>query len=345
MNSIAEKYTPSSPKSLTIITTYQCTAACNDCCFSCTPKIKERLSKEEIFSSIDNAKKSFSDLEIVVFTGGECFMLGKDLFESIERCTSLGLKSRCVTNGYWGRNPNKAESVARKLKASGITEMNISTGLDHQKWVSKDTVVNATKALLSEGIRTIIMVEKDSEESNCLRQLNLDPCFQELTKNSLLTLQSNCWMPFKTTFKERKKGGRVQSSNGCSQLYNNVVVTPHNLQSACCGLTFEYIPDMKTGDLLHSDMGDNFSQSRNDYIKFWIHTDGPRSVIEQVMGPDFLESEYGNVEHGCQACVYLHKDPRIIDKIRERARELAPAVIARAALAKTINNNIEYKEL
>ena len=328
--------TPSSPKSLTIIATYQCTASCNDCCFSCTPKIKERLSKWEMINSIDNAKISFPNLEIIVFTGGECFMLGDDLFEAIEYATKLGLKSRCVTNGYWGRNKVKAKIVASRLKAVGITEMNISTGLDHQEWINSNTVINSAEALVMEQIKTIVLVEKDSENSDCLGELHSESRFSQLLTSTFFSIQSNCWMPFKSSFKERKKGGRIQANEGCAQLYNNVVVTPHNLQSACCGLTFEYIPEMKVGDLLTSDIGNNFVKSKEDYLKLWIHTDGPKSIIEQVMGPEFLEREYGVVEHGCQACVYLHKDARIVKKIKEKATELAPGVIARASLAKTV---------
>ncbi|MBU1393178.1 MAG: hypothetical protein KJ856_02320 [Gammaproteobacteria bacterium] len=55
-----------SPKMITIITTYKCTAACEDCCFECTPKLNSTLNYEEISNAITSANKKFPRLELVV---------------------------------------------------------------------------------------------------------------------------------------------------------------------------------------------------------------------------------------------------------------------------------------
>ncbi len=59
-------------------------------------------------------------------------MLKADLFEAIQYCSEKGLQSRCVTNVYWAKRDKKAKHYAIKLRETGITEINTSTGLDHQ---------------------------------------------------------------------------------------------------------------------------------------------------------------------------------------------------------------------
>ncbi|WP_054719794.1 hypothetical protein [Lacticaseibacillus manihotivorans] len=68
------------PNILTIITTYHCTAACEECCFECSPKLKARLSFQQISEFLKESREALgSKVKGVVFTGGECFTLGDDL--------------------------------------------------------------------------------------------------------------------------------------------------------------------------------------------------------------------------------------------------------------------------
>lgn len=133
-----------SPSTLTIITTYRCNAACKECCFESNPTVKGRLSLDEIKNYINQAFISYSNLELVVFTGGECFLLRDDLFSSIKFATNLGLKTRCVTNGFWGKTIDSAKTVTKKLIWAGLTEINFSTGIDHQEWVPLASIANAS---------------------------------------------------------------------------------------------------------------------------------------------------------------------------------------------------------
>ena len=92
------------PQTLTILVTYQCTAACPQCCFECTPQIKGRIPTHKILNYIDAAHESFPNLKLIVFSGGECFLLGDDLVTIVSHAHGKGLSVRCVTNGYWGKN-------------------------------------------------------------------------------------------------------------------------------------------------------------------------------------------------------------------------------------------------
>src|SRR2546421_2475345 len=88
------------PEILTILGTYKCTAACENCCFDSNPYLTKRLDLDRIIGFIDEGAR-FPSCKIVVFSGGECFLLRDDLNKAVARATSLGLSTRCVTNGYW----------------------------------------------------------------------------------------------------------------------------------------------------------------------------------------------------------------------------------------------------
>src|SRR3546814_1695759 len=83
-------------------------------------------------------------------------------------------------------------------------------------------------------------VEKDKVDSDCYTSIRSDERVKELLKNRRFHLASNFWMPFHADALERRQTANVDGlRKGCSQVFNNVVITPHDNLSACCGLTLE----------------------------------------------------------------------------------------------------------
>ena len=111
------------PSTISLLTTYACTAECKNCCFKCNPKIKERLSLNKMKRYIDQCIATYpKSLQVLVLTGGECFLLGKDLVKVIEHGASKGLIVRIVTNGYWAKSYIKSHSMLTQLR---ITSYNV----------------------------------------------------------------------------------------------------------------------------------------------------------------------------------------------------------------------------
>ncbi len=324
------------PKSLTFITTYKCTAACAECCFECNTKIEGRLGIDFILRTIDEAISTFSSIELAVFTGGECFLLGEDLFTAISHATQRQLRTRCVTNGYWGKKPQLATRYARQLKAAGASEINISTGVDHAEWVPINAVINCAMSLHKERIRTLITVEKDGPDSNILEQIRFHPGIAPLLGDSNLTVASNVWMPFHADTPERLPQGSAHGlDEGCKQLFSNIVVTPHKRHSACCGLTLEHIPEMHLGYVTGESLGSNYSSQFDDFLKLWIHSIGPKKILEKVMGPE-ASSYLEGVVHTCQACAILHKTEEIRERLISSYQQFVPEVLGGLTLKEKI---------
>jgi len=333
LDSVFQNIELSLPHTLTILCTYQCTAACKQCCFESSPQVKGRLSLKTILARISEAKKSFPGLRLVVFSGGEAFLLKDDLYAAVHHATLLGLMTRIVTNGSWGKTLTSAAAVVEKLIASGITEINISTGVDHLEWVPLESVVNAALSLCEAGVRTLVTVEADTIDRDCMGELRANSSFLRAIKSGNLQLLNNSWMPFSDDASDRKRNFDVSSlQGGCAQIFSTVVVTPHDNLSACCGLTLEHIPEMRLGHNSGTNMHELYTAQRDDFLKVWIHVDGPYTIVKRVMGDESL-ALLANVSHICQCCAILHQSPSVRERLARDYTQYIPEVMTRFALS------------
>src|SRR3546814_15640143 len=134
------------PKNLTVLCTYQCTAACKQVCVESSPHIKGRLSGDVIRKRITEAHQAFPSIKVVVFSGGEAFLLKDELIKSVEHASSMGMSTRIVSNGSWAKRLVRAKEICNELKRAGLDELNISTGNDHQEFVPQESVVNEAES-------------------------------------------------------------------------------------------------------------------------------------------------------------------------------------------------------
>jgi len=325
------------PKTLTIITTYTCNAACEECCFECNPSVKHRLSLREMLQVIEDSIAAYPSIEQIVFTGGECFLLKDDLFKAIEVSTRFGKSTRCVSNGFWGKSPEKADEVAKKAMAAGLSEINFSTGLDHQKWVPLESVINASKSLVKYGIPVLVTIEKDSEDSDCLNQIIENVDIKKMLKNHPnFLLQTNSWMPFFENSVQRGSVNQDDLRKGCSQVFSNCTVTPKKEVASCCGLVLEHISEMRVGTI------DNMlcyrNEQKDDFLKLWLRVDGPMRILETVLGDG--HHKLAGVVHMCQACAILHNDEEARNRISSLYRDHILAVTHRWKIIKAAEKEI-----
>lgn len=303
---------------LTLVTTYKCTAACEQCCFGCTPESEGRLSLAAMKGAISEAKHDFPRLQLVAFTGGECFLLKQDLFAAIEHATSLGLATRCVSNGSWGKSLRAAAATARRCRQAGLSELNISTGLDHAKFVPIESVINAASAALAQNIRVAVTIEQDDEASSFASQL-LDDRMQALIRShpTRLHIMVNSWMPFTLDEKRRKKSSQT-AEGPCPQLFGNIVVTPFKQIAACCGLTYEHIPEMILGTLGEGSLRQAADAQLDDLVKVWLHVEGPAGIARALLPSQEAKALIDRCDHICELCARVHQHQTIRDTPLER---------------------------
>lgn len=119
----------------------KCNAACEHCCFSCSPKKKETLVKNEIIELVKNFSKN-PKVNIISFTGGEIFLNYPFLSQLLEIVNSNGKKSTLISNGFWGRDPEKIQKYFSDMRKMGVTNLSISHDDFHAKFVKTSYIRN-----------------------------------------------------------------------------------------------------------------------------------------------------------------------------------------------------------
>ena len=217
------------PQAFTILATYRCTAMCTNCCFDSNPWLKERLSIDDIIELLDEAAE-LPALELVGFSGGECFLLGDDLNTAVAHAKSIGLRTRCVTNAYWAKSKEAGRIRLEGLRAAGLDELNISTGDFHQEYVDESAVVNAAELGVEIGFdETLVVVEMQRTRTVSADTLRNNPRVKNLLDSLKFKIIESPWMPINADeFIDHQPNHLLNRSNlssrhGCRSIFTTMV--------------------------------------------------------------------------------------------------------------------------
>jgi hypothetical protein len=294
------------------------------------------LDLPELISFIREGAR-YPRCKLVGFSGGECFLLRDDLVRAVEFATSLGLISRCVTNGYWAKRMEHGRRRLEALRAVGLKELNISTGDFHQRFVDQQTIVNAACLSVELGMdRTLIVVEKQRDRQVTARSLTEDPRIQKLLNDhkSRFRVIESPWMPM--DYREQIVQDPAQMLNrnnvhlrsGCNSVLTNVVLTPDRKFGYCCGLTREQIPELNAS-WDGGSFDDLIDEGSRDFMKIWLFVEGPERILAWAANRNeriLWEDRYA---HHCHACLALFADPMVRETIRAHYRERVDDVLMR----------------
>lgn len=327
-----------SPHSITILPSYNCTAACENCCFGCHPGIRERLSLDQMLAFVDEATK-IRTVKLLVFSGGECFLLGDELNTVISYATQKGLYTRCVTNGYWAKSEKKALERLAALQKSGLKEINFSTGDYHQKFVPQSYIINGVLQAASLDMTAVIMVELQKDRKVNAASILSDERILQLiadpARSKLLKIIESPWMPMSIDeVIDQEKGAFLSRENlhqklPCDSIFNTLVLTPHHQLGICCGLTRELTPELNLDLPEHYNLKQLYNNSINDFMKIWIYVEGPERILAWAASKDpSIDWEY-KYAHNCHACLALFQDPKVRDAILGYYHEKVSEVLLR----------------
>jgi len=334
------------PTHLTILPTYRCTAACAQCCFESNPRVEGRIPIERLLDYIDQGARDFPTLRLVVFSGGECFLLRDDLDRAIARAASHGFLTRCVTNGYWATSRRAARERIEPLYRAGLTELNFSTGDDHQKFVPFDRVVHGAVTAAEFGMQALIVVEGSQEARFTMKDVVAHPGLAVFLASSpargRLHLLNNVWIPFQDEATLTQADGiyrrrdRLERFEGCDNVLDNMVVTPHEQLASCCGLTFEHIPEMKLGDARARTLRELYDSQMEDFIKIWLRVEGPEKIFDFAVRKDPGLTFPDGATHPCQSCAALFLNPRVREVLQAHYLEKVPEVMFRYQMMRSL---------
>jgi pyruvate-formate lyase-activating enzyme len=318
------------PRVLTFITTRRCTAACDHCCIGSSPRATEAIPVERMHELIGEGKR-IPSIERVVFTGGECFLLGRALDGLIAHAHELELQTRVITNGYWAVNERAARARVASLRTSGLDQMMLSTGDFHQRFVPVERIVHAARAAAAAAIPVRVAIEVCDQQAFDESILHRELADEIASKR--LFLAHDPWTEDaggRGTAQLSHDGLRAEGRSGtgrCAQMLDTITVTPDQQLLACCGFPMEQLPGLRIGSLADDALDDLLRAAPNDLLKIWLHVAGPDGIAEFVARhvPGFALPPSVSI---CQSCVSLQRDRRAMAAVAEHGGEVVNAVAA-----------------
>ncbi|WP_165212197.1 hypothetical protein ACFSN5_09510 [Streptococcus tangpeifui] len=331
------------PRTAAILMTYQCVAECDECCFSCSPRLKgNSLNFGKIKSFLDKIKH-IESIKVVVFSGGECFINFKLLVKSIRYAHDLGFLTRCVTNGFWGTSIESAREKIQILKYNGLNEINFSTGDSHQKFIPVECVLHCAIASVEQGMLTCIAVETNSSKKFKVEDFVNHPLYTKYIQgqkySKLLKVMPTIWVSFhtNTVYKFDKK---LLSGNneGCDGIFDTVALEPRGDVVGCCGLTSNDISELHLGKIDRVELNKVLSSHHRDFLKAWIFVDGPKKIVETAS--KWMGKEAPFFAHKCLYCAYLYNNKQLLGTIRDNYESVKEEVLTRYLEKVVIYNSI-----
>lgn len=144
--------------SLTLLVTEKCNIPCRHCLFGRRDlmnsgrdmPLEDALDYVEQMAEISAAENmSFS----VRFSGGEPFLRYPEILEIIRFARQKGAEEvGTMSNGFWGKDFERAKGLARELKEAGLGSVCFSFDDFHQEHIPVSTVCNAIRGCLDAGL-------------------------------------------------------------------------------------------------------------------------------------------------------------------------------------------------
>jgi hypothetical protein len=317
------------PRMLSILTTRRCTAACDHCCVGASPRASAAIPVERIHRLIDEARRVPS-IELIGFTGGECFTLGAHLDELVGHAADLGFTTRVITNGYWAVDEPAATERVRRLRARGLDEMMLSTGTFHQAFVPVERIVHGARAAASAGVLTRISVEDCDQSAFDDGVLRAE--LAELVAARKVFLGRDPWTTDAggrgraALSHERILGeGSSRAGGACAHVMTVIAVTPNQELVSCCGYPLEELPRLRIGSVADRALDEVLRDAPDGLLKMWLHVAGPAGIAAFVAEhlPGYELPPSATI---CQSCVALQRDERAMRVLSEHAAEVAHSI-------------------
>lgn len=311
--------------SLVLSTTYKCPIQCRYCGAECSPENQERLSLHDMLNIIDQVY-AFGKLRIVVFTGGEPFLLGRDLLRCVEYCAEKQLATRIVTNAYWAKSPRLARKMINTYKEAGLSEINISCDDYHQEFIPLERVKYANDACMEFELPCLVghkvmkgctitleyleeyfgykLARFDKKHKNPDNNVISSGYTVPIAENMHLIPDEEILYP-ETDY---------QWKEPCSSILQRVIITPRKELSICCGMMPRKVPEIFFGPLSQKSLEETIVMAHQDLIANWLALEGPYGLMRFIVSKNpnlSFRKRYVNICHLCSE-IFTRNDCREI---------------------------------
>ncbi len=124
------------------------------------------------------AEMAAAEVKGISFTAGEPLLYLDDICELITLCHGYGIYTRVVTNGFWARNREDADTTITQLKECGLSQLRMSYSRWHQENINRQNIVYGAENCIRNGLNYFISFvtdfsKEDDEFEDYLREHKL----------------------------------------------------------------------------------------------------------------------------------------------------------------------------
>jgi hypothetical protein len=231
----------------------------------------------------------------VVFTGGEPFLLGKELLRCVEYCAEKGLATRIVTNAYWAKSPAIARKMISCYKQSGLTEINLSCDDYHQEFIPLERIKYANDACLEFSLPCLIgrkvmkgcTITPEFLENFFGYQLARFDKKKKNPDNNVIS--SGYTVPVANDMHHIPDEDILypetdyQWKEPCSSILQRVIITPRKELAICCGMVPRKVQEVFFGPLDKLSLEEAIILAHQDLIVNWLALEGPYGLMKFIL--------------------------------------------------------------
>lgn len=251
---------------------------------------------------------AYYNVKGISFTAGEPLLFFKDICKLIQICKQNNIYSRIVTNGYWAKNRETADSIVSELKQRGLSQLRISFSRWHHKNVDRKNIATAAASCKKYGLDYFISFVTDLSD-------------QDDTHEQFLQDLKLKYFPEPVIYSGRaKKFIRHEiftdyQPNTCSM---NPYLSPELNMFACCdaGSRFDKTDFFFLGNLKDYNIGELFRKKEDNILYSHIRNMGITAIASYF---GFKASEIVKYRK-CELCENLFNSESNLSSLKEAAK-------------------------
>lgn len=306
---------------IALMVTRRCDMACSHCSVASGPHIKDEPTEESLLHVLQEA--AAAGVRVVTLTGGEPMLREEVLLRLLRECRKLGLGSRVVSDGFWGKTPADARNRLQALRKAGLGLLTLSHDRYHGAFQDHHPVLNIARAAEDLLFRIDIHLVRGADDSDLARLV--EP-FQGLKHVRL-------------RFYDLQPVGRARLLTGetfrgevggfCSSCAFPAVTDDGRLL-ACNGPAYFSRPGspLQVGSMKDSPLRILLERHWSDPVLDTIRTFGPARLRDELSRiPGFEQFPFKDRYSGmCDVCHHITGNPEAVSALRARLGE--PARVA-----------------
>jgi organic radical activating enzyme len=291
--------------------TTKCNSQCTYCQADAGPWRNEVMDVKDSWDYLAEAVKA-ADLKSFMVFGGEPMLYPTRAIAIFKKAQQLNIpRIDMLTNGTWGKDKEKAETLARKLKNAGLNTLGISVDAFHLEHIPLEYPRNAAKASLKAAIENVtwnVAVIESLDASNHYDKMTahilkeLEPVEIEAHVHKVVPA-GRALQTIPQYFQKTQLEGPCEGETPMENTLTNpqcLTIEPSGSVDICWHLS---IGNAKKTPL--SRIMSRYDWQRNPMIKTLVE-DGPMGLLERQKPPADRLNKSGYINK-CHLCVEVRK--------------------------------------